>query len=291
MQTLEEYNERLRSSEDATLQRLNTVLEGAFNRLIRRVRFHLRAPYLDPAQRNLAVLGELRTLIPRVVRPEALDAYDRALRTLLTEGQRLGLLAADATLTEALPTRDRVDVSLPLEATLSALRQTKTFLARHGQDFAERGAQLIAQGVLEGRPTSAMIRDLRDRLGIIRSRAETIVRTESLRAYNTAATDYYRTQGIELVLYYATSDDRTCPLCTGRAGLIYRLGDIRVPLHPRCRCALAPWSDDVSELNPKYADMRRIHRAEVLRATQIDPAALLNQAAIFEQSAPLPLSE
>ncbi len=291
MQTLEEYNERLRSSEDATLRQLNAVLEAAFNRLIRRVRFHLRAPYLDPAQRNLAVLGELRTLIPRVVRPEALDAYDRALRTLLTEGQRLGLLAADATLTEALPTRDRVDVSLPLEATLSALRQTKTFLARHGQDFAERGAQLIAQGVLEGRPTSAMIRDLRDRLGIIRSRAETIVRTESLRAYNTAATDYYRTQGIELVLYYATSDDRTCPLCTGRAGLIYRLGDIHVPLHPRCRCALAPWSDDVSELNPKYADMRRIHRAEVLRATQIDPAALLNQAAIFEQSAPLPLSE
>lgn len=289
MQIIEDYNKQLKYVESATVTRLNTVLEAAFNRLMRRTRVHLRTPYGDPAQRNLAVLQTLRQLIPSWVRPEALDAYDKALRTLIIEGQRLGLLsAADAT-EQALPTRARVDVAVPLDAVVAALQQAKTYLFRHGQRFAETGAQLIAQGIAEGRPTSSMVRDLRDNLGIVRSRAETIVRTESLRAYNTAADRYYSAQGIDVVLYYATSDDRTCPICTSRAGNVYRRGDIHLPLHPRCRCYLAPWSADTAELSASYARMREQHRAEVRQAVQL-PENVLNRAAVFEQVPPLPLS-
>jgi SPP1 gp7 family putative phage head morphogenesis protein len=291
LQLLEDYNTRLKTTEEEVVQRLNVVLEASFNRLLRRTRIHLRTAYLDPAQRNLAVLQTLRQLIPSVVSPEALDAYDKALRTLIVEGQRLGLLSATSVTSQAMPTRDRIDVALPLDATLAALQQTKRYLARHGERFAELGAQLIAQGVLEGRPTSAMVRDLRERLEVVKSRGETIVRTESLRAYNAAANTYYAAQGIEEVFYYATSDDRTCPICTSRAGLIYKRGTVVVPVHPRCRCYLAPWNADTAQINPDYAAMRTQHREEVVRSAKVLPSDILSQRSLFESLTPIPLAE
>jgi SPP1 gp7 family putative phage head morphogenesis protein len=291
LQLLEDYNTRLKTTEEEVVQRLNVVLEASFNRLLRRTRIHLRTAYLDPAQRNLAVLQTLRQLIPSVVSPEALDAYDKALRTLIVEGQRLGLLSATSVTSQAMPTRDRIDVALPLDATLAAQQQTKRYLARHGERFAELGAQLIAQGVLEGRPTSAMVRDLRERLEVVKSRGETIVRTESLRAYNAAANTYYAAQGIEEVFYYATSDDRTCPICTSRAGLIYKRGTVVVPVHPRCRCYLAPWNADFAQLNPDYAAMRTQHREEVTRFAKVLPSDILSQRSLFESLTPIPLAE
>jgi SPP1 gp7 family putative phage head morphogenesis protein len=183
-----------------------------------------------------------------------------------------------------------VDVSLPLDATVAALRQAKGYLARHGQTFAETASTSIAQGVLEGRPTAAMVRDLRQRLAVVKSRAETIVRTESLRAYNTAANTYYSANNIDVVLYYATSDDRTCPICTSRAGEVYQRGSLSVPLHPRCRCYLAPWSLELEELDPDYAAMRKTHKAEVARAVKIPESDILSQRGIFEEFTPIPLS-
>lgn len=290
MEILEEYNKRLHTLETSTITQLNAVLEASFNRLLRRVRFHIKTPYPDPAQRNLAVLQQLRQLIPSTTDPTKLDRYDQALQKLISQGQQLGLLsAADAT-AEALPTRERIDVSIPLDATIAALRQSKGYLARHGETFAQTSAETVAQGLVEGRPTASMVRDLRERLGVVKSRAETIVRTESLRAYNTAADQYYSANNIDVVLYYATSDDRTCPVCTSRAGNIYKRQAIQVPLHPRCRCYLAPWSDDLAELDPSYKQMRVQHRAEVLRAVKIPESDILSQRGIFEELTPIPLS-
>jgi len=127
---------------------------------------------------------------------------------------------------------------------------------------------------------------------VVKSRAEAIVRTESLRAYNDASNTYYAAQGIELVMYYATADDRACPICAPRAGNIYRRQDIRVPLHPRCRCYLAPWDADIASMDQNYADMRKAHKKEVEQAVQRLGAApvSLNKAAVFEQIAPVPVS-
>lgn len=290
MNTIEEYNTLLKRTENLTVQQLNAVLEASFNRLVRRTRIHMKAAYTDPAQRNLAILQTLRQLIPSTLRPEALDSYDRALRALILEGQRLGLLSAAATTEQAMPTRARLDVSIPLDAVVMALQQAKVYLARHGARFAELGAQLITQGLAEGRPTSAMVQDLRDRLSVVKSRAETIVRTESLRAYNGASNTYYAAQGIDEVFYYATSDDRTCPICTGRAGNIYKRGTVTVPLHPRCRCYLAPWNADIAQLDPNYAAMRKAHKEEVARYAQVPPSDLLSQRSVFETLTPIPLS-
>lgn len=290
MDLLERYNQLLRTSESGTLTMLNRVLDASFTRLVHRARIHMKAGYTDPAQRNLTLLQEFRQLVP-VFRPDRTDAYDRILRNLVGTSSRYGLTVADE-LTGQVKTGPRVDVSIPLEATHAAAAQAKGYLRKHGEKFAESAAFTVAQGIAEGRPTDAMVQDLRSRLSVVKSRAEAIVRTESLRAYNDASNTYYAAQGIELVMYYATADDRSCEVCSPRAGRIYRRQDIRVPLHPRCRCYLAPWDADIASMDPDYADMRKAHKSEVAQAVKRlgDQPVSLNKAAVFEQIAPVPVS-
>jgi SPP1 gp7 family putative phage head morphogenesis protein len=290
MDLLERYNALLRTSEDGTITMLNRVLDASFNRLVYRARVHMQAGYTDPAQRNLALLQEFRMLVP-AFNPNAVDGYDRILRNLVGTSGRFGLTVADE-LTGQVKPGPRVDVSIPLEATAAAAAQAKGYLRKHGEKFAETAAEVVAQGVAEGRPTDAVIRDARSRLGVVKSRAEAIVRTESLRAYNDASNSYYAAQGIDLVLYYATADDRSCPVCVPRAGQIYRRTEIRTPLHPRCRCYLAPWDADVAAMDPDYATMQKTHKDDVAKtfATAGTELVSLNKAAVFEQLAPVPVS-
>lgn len=286
MQLLERYNNALRRTEDVTITQLNRILDRSFNRLVRRTRIQIRSGK-PAADRNVALLQEFRQLIP-AFNPQRTDAYDRVLRSLLRSAQGNGLAVADEMLTELGPTRRRIDVSIPIEATVSAAAQAKGYLRRHGETFATTATELVAQGIAEGRPTDAITNDLRQRLGVVKSRADVIARTESLRAYNTASNQYYAANGIDLVLWYATSDDRTCPICNARAGRIYKRASTNAPAHPRCRCYLAPWDSDLASMDPDYASLPRRHREEVSRVRTIGPADL-NKAAVFEQIAPQPI--
>lgn len=283
MQLLERYNEALRRTEDVTIRQLNRILDNSFNRLIRRTRVHLRAgaPTVD---RNLALLQEFRQLVP-VFNPQRTDGYDRVLRSLLRSAQGNGLAVADEMLTELNPVRQRIDVSIPIEATVAAAAQAKGYLRRHGETFATTATELVAQGIAEGRPTDAITNDLRQRLGVVKSRADVIARTESLRAYNLASNQYYAANGIDLVLWYATADDVSCGLCAARAGRIYKRTEVKVPLHPRCRCVLAPWDSDLAAMDTTYATLPRQHREEVMKHA----ATVLNGnlvKSVFEHQAP-----
>lgn len=291
MDLLERYNQLLRTTEDGTIRLLNRVLDQSFNRLVRRARFHMRAGAPDPARRNILLVQEFRQLVP-AYRPDRVDVYDRILRSLVGEASTRGLGVADELTGRMAPDRPRVDVSIPLDATVAAAAQARGYLRRHGERFAETAAEVVAQGIAEGRPTDAMVRDARLRLSVVKARAETIVRTESLRAYNDASNTYYAAQGIDLVMYYATADDRTCPVCSPRAGLVYKRPEIRVPLHPRCRCYLAPWDGDLDAMDPAYSRARATHRREVQRTlsrTSTTEPVNLNRAAVFEQFAPSPV--
>ncbi|MGA0849511.1 MAG: minor capsid protein [Chthoniobacterales bacterium] len=288
MDVVERYNLILRATEDDILRLLNRVLDQAFNRLMRRARIHMRIGRVDPVQRNLALLQEFRQLVPSF-RPDRVDAYDRLLQRLVSQAGARGIEVADNLTQRMTPDRPRVDVSIPLEATVAAAAQAKGYLTRHGADFAQKSAEIVAQGIAEGRPTSALIQDMRSRLGVVKSRAETIVRTESLRAYNEASNTYYAAQGIDLVSFYATSDDRSCPICTARAGRIYKRSEIKVPLHPRCRCFLSPWDADLAAIDPDYAAGPARHRAEVARQSQ-NPLSDDLTRSVFEQLAPMPVA-
>lgn len=287
MDLIERYNLALKSTENDIIRMLDRVLDASFASLVRRVRIQLKAPYPDPALRKLALIRELRELVP-MFRPDRVDAYDRVFRNLLRSAHGRGIALARELSTEAGFT-DRVDISIPIEATVAAAQQARGYLVRHGQRFAQTAAELIAQGIVEGRSTSSMVSQMRQRLGVVKSRAEVIVRTETLRAYNAASREYYAANGIELVMWYATADDRSCPICAPRAGQIYKRANVKVPAHPRCRCYLAPWDPEVAETSPAYARARKRHMKEVNGTTEIEPINL-SRAAVFEQLAPQPLA-
>jgi SPP1 gp7 family putative phage head morphogenesis protein len=287
MQLLERYNKALMTTEDGTIRLLNNVLDRSFNRLVRRSRAHMRLGMRDPAQRSVLLLQEFRELVP-AVRPNKVDAYDRLFRNLASEASRLGIVSADSLTGELLPTRPRVDVSVPIEATVAAASQAKGYLRRHGEQFAQTSAEVVAQGIAEGRPTDTMVRDMRDRLSVVKSRATTIVRTESIRAYSDAGDYYYSAQGIDLVMYYATSDDRTCPVCRNRAGRVYKRTELKLPLHPQCRCAKAPYDPELAAIDPEYANIPYKHRQEVEKHSGISLSDDLTKA-VFEARTPVPV--
>ena len=290
MDLLERYNQLLRVTEDDTLRLLDRALDQSFNRLVRRARVHMRIGHIDPVQRNLALLQEFRQLVPSF-RPDKVDAYDRLLQGLVGQAGTRGIEVAGDLTQRMAPARPRVDVSIPLEATVAAAAQAKGYLRKHGERFATTSAEVVARGIVEGRPTDTMVRDMRSRLGVVKSRAEMIVRTESLRAYNEASNTYYATQGIDLCMWYATADDRACPICAPRAGQIYKRAEVKAPCHPRCRCYLAPWDAEMAAMDPDYAGQRQRHADDIRKAyKRVSPEPVnLNRAAVFEQLAPTPV--
>lgn len=290
MNLIEEYNRILHRHESETITMLNRVLDASFERLLRRLRVHLRLGKIDQARRTLLLLPEFEQLIP-LYNPDKKDGIDRILQSLLRSAANYGITVADQ-LTQAagFSPPEVFATSIPLEAVAQASAQARGYLTRHGTTFAQTSAATIAQGLAEGRPTEAMVEDLRQRLGVVKSRARTIVRTESLRAYNSASEVYYKSRGVELVMYYATADDRTCPYCAPSAGNIYKLGTISVPRHPMCRCYLAPWSDDTTVLDPSYRAMRSAHKREVAyHAGKREQQPSLSRAALFDIYPPEPV--
>lgn len=288
MDLVEEYNLILKREEDRTIEVLNRVLDKSFNRVVRRIRVWLRTENAPRTERDIAILNELRQLVP-AVHPSKKDEYDRTFQKALRQAMEGGVDVADALVGQMAGNRPRIDVSIPLEATVAAAKQAHGYLRKHGERFAETSAEIIAAGIAEGRSQDRMVRELRERLGVVKSRADVIVRTESLRAYNEASNNYYAQNGLDTVLYYATADDRSCPICAPRGGQIYKRSEIRVPVHPRCRCYLAPWDPDIAAMDPAYRAAGERHQKEMAEVNTIEPVNL-SRAGVFEQFAPTPIS-
>lgn len=81
--------------------------------------------------------------------------------------------------------------------------------------------------------------------------AERIAITELIRAMGAAAYEVYRQAGIERVIWVTAEDASVCAECDANAAAGPRwLGDpfpsgaITPPQHPRCRCALLPYTEE-----------------------------------------------
>ena len=68
-------------------------------------------------------------------------------------------------------------------------------------------------------------------------RTETIVRTETLRAYSQGRHKFYEQVGVKNVIWLAVGDKRMCPVCRELDGNRYRLSRMpNIPYHVQCRC-------------------------------------------------------
>lgn len=108
----------------------------------------------------------------------------------------------------------------------------------------------LSDGINAGESIPKLTKRIQDVAGVTRARAERIARTESVNAAVDACRVRYEQAGVTEFEYIAASDDRLCAICASYNGKIYKLTDNEhlPPIHPNCRCAIAPVIGDRDEL-------------------------------------------
>ena len=100
--------------------------------------------------------------------------------------------------------------------------------------------------VITGSGADLGIKDSLGRFIPAKRRAETLARTEVIRAHHQATVQQYKNWGLEGVVVKAewstAGDDRVCDECSGMHGNVYTLKEIEsmIPRHPNCRCIALP---------------------------------------------------
>ncbi len=113
-------------------------------------------------------------------------------------------------------------------------------------DMATRIQRTLVDGLSRGMHPREIAKDIDDDLDIGRSRAETIARTEIIRAHAEGQLHAMEDLGVEevgvMVEFRTAGDDRVCPHCQTLEGIVLRVEEAHnlIPVHPNCRCAFLP---------------------------------------------------
>lgn len=115
-------------------------------------------------------------------------------------------------------------------------------------------SQTLQTGLARGYSVDKMSVVMRDAFTVDFNQARRLIRTESMHFMNQGHLDSYKRHGIEYVEYVATDDDLCCADCEEMDGQIIAISDLNYdnqpPLHPNCRCTLAPViAEDIGETN------------------------------------------
>jgi SPP1 gp7 family putative phage head morphogenesis protein len=125
----------------------------------------------------------------------------------------------------------------------------------------------LVQGISLGEGPRTVARRVRKAADIGRQRAETIARTEMIRASREAQRQLY-TQNPAVTGYrrQATQDSRVCLACLALSGTLHAT-DVIMPSHPNCRCVMIPetlsWAEitgdsSIPDTRPEVATPDRI---------------------------------
>lgn len=125
------------------------------------------------------------------------------------------------------------------------------------EDMKNKLRQVIHRAVIDGKPLSAINKEIEDIFGTIENRAEAIGRTEIQRASNYGRLNAYQKAGVKKKRWVSAQDNRVCPICKKMHGQVIQIDrDFQVeyngklyrakapPLHPNCRCTIVAELDD-----------------------------------------------
>ena len=106
--------------------------------------------------------------------------------------------------------------------------------------------RIIPQAFATGQNSQVLGQRLAQEMGVSRSNAERLVRTEVNHAANQATYASYRELGVEEYQYLSTLDSRTSAICQDLDKRVFRLADAQVgvnypPAHPNCRSTTVPY--------------------------------------------------
>ena len=122
-------------------------------------------------------------------------------------------------------------------------------LAQLGPEAAQAVTQSLVQGLALGKHPRVIANGMRDALGGNLTRALTIARTETLRAYRESSRATYTANASVLDgwTWVSALGPRTCASCFAQHGSLHPLTEV-MATHPRCRCSMAPATKSWREL-------------------------------------------
>ena len=104
----------------------------------------------------------------------------------------------------------------------------------------------ILKGIMRGTHYREVIKKVQKIGNLSRRQAETLVRTENAIARAEGALEGYLADDmVTHVIFIAVGDNKTCPGCNERDGMVVRKEDVKMDgiiLHANCRCTIAPYS-------------------------------------------------
>lgn len=255
----------LKKLEDGQIASINVAMQQSLLRLM----MDLRGKYKDRGGADL--LGRDRAILLANDLRDTLNIFspkDPAVIVLLSELQQTLALSAKVGdesakagyLKKGFGTESSADLSLSVAGAVA--RGAHDMLLNHGAQFASNASIAIQQGVLLGygyNKTASIVKTLAD---VTRSKAETIVRTETVRAAASAMTERFKSDGIDQVIWIATQDKRCCPRCAALAGRILDRKDAVLPLHPNDRCTLIAYKKSWDDAGLVDHDWLENHQKE-----------------------------
>ncbi len=120
--------------------------------------------------------------------------------------------------------------------------------------------RVLAGGLAEGRSPLEIARQMSQQVASLeRTRAESLVQTEIIRAHAEGQLDSLEAQGEEFVGVDAEAeistarDEKVCKLCQPLEGVVLPIVEARglIPRHPRCRCGFKPAYADYKKKGQK----------------------------------------
>lgn len=241
------------SLESSTMKELNKVFSTALTQLILNVEKtypkYLKGNTLATirATRMVKELAEYMVLFDPKYEKFIRDQLSSLIERAYAEGIDLGNFEMGV-LEKGVANFDPSPIALGtkpmVEAAAFVVENSVNRLKNYSESFKTEASSLIAFNITLGISAKQTASQLRERFSIAQSKAVTIARTETIAALNEASTFVAKSNGLDAVQFFATADIDTCPYCLGRNQKIYRIDDIKVPLHPRCRCFLQPFMQD-----------------------------------------------
>ena len=109
-------------------------------------------------------------------------------------------------------------------------------------DMAKAIIREVSEGVNAGEGISKLSSRISKATGVSKNRATVIARTETINSATDAALLRFEQYGVTEFRYIAASDTRVCARCAANNGKVFKTTDLehRPPIHPQCRCAVAP---------------------------------------------------
>lgn len=103
----------------------------------------------------------------------------------------------------------------------------------------------LMECVIQGKSRDKVVAALADRMGVSKSNASRLIRTELNHIQTRSAIDRYKEAGFEKYEILATKDSRTSQICRNQDGkqyliIEYNPGLTAPPFHPNCRTTIIP---------------------------------------------------